>query len=66
MDAKEKREHLRQQELKHNPTGSLNDGVKRTESGNLVDLVGGIGWKGMGILIVVLLLGYMIYNYMFS
>ncbi|KEK22852.1 DUF6366 family protein [Bacillus gaemokensis] len=62
----EKRERLRQNELKNNPTGSLNDGLKRSENGNLVDLVGGMGWKGTGILILVLILGYIIYNYIFS
>ncbi|PEB49124.1 hypothetical protein CON65_24310 [Bacillus pseudomycoides] len=62
--AEEKRERLRQNELKNNPTGSLNDGLKRSENGNLVDLVGGMGWKGTGILILVLILGYIIYNYL--
>ncbi|MDM5186377.1 DUF6366 family protein [Bacillus sp. DX4.1] len=62
----EKRERLRQNELKNNPTGSLNDGLKRSENGNLVDLVGGMGWKGTGILILVLILGYITYNYIFS
>ncbi|MFJ8526650.1 DUF6366 family protein [Bacillus sp. NPDC094106] len=62
--AEEKRERLRPNELKNNPTGSLNDGLKRSENGNLVDLVGGMGWKGTGILILVLILGYIIYNYL--
>lgn len=58
----EKRERLRQNELKNNPTGSLNDGLKRSENGNLADLSGGMGWKGLGILILVLILGFIIYN----
>lgn len=62
--AEDKRERLRQNELKNNPTGSLNDGLKRSENGNLVDLVGGMGWKGTGILILLLILGYIIYNYL--
>ncbi|MGF9965949.1 DUF6366 family protein [Bacillus rhizoplanae] len=62
---KEKRERLRQNELKNNPTGSLNEGLKREENGNLVDLSGGMGWKGTGLLILVLVLGFIIYNFIF-
>ncbi|MBS2771133.1 hypothetical protein KFV09_06180 [Anoxybacillus rupiensis] len=58
----EKRERLRQDELKNNPTGSLHEGLKRTENSNLVDLTGGMSWKGIGILILVLILGLIIYN----
>lgn len=36
----EKREHIRQSELKNNPTGSLNDGLNRAESGSLGDMTG--------------------------
>ncbi|PEZ08117.1 hypothetical protein CN326_06155 [Bacillus sp. AFS018417] len=62
---KEKRERLRQNELKNNPTGSLNEGLKREENGNLVDLSGCIDWKGTGLLILVLVLGFIIYNCIF-
>lgn len=62
---KEKRERLRQNELKNNPTGSLNEGLKKAENGSLVDLSGGMGWKGTGLLILVLVLGYIIYNFIF-
>ncbi|MDF9447563.1 DUF6366 family protein [Bacillus toyonensis] len=62
----EKREHIRQSELKNNPTGSLNDGLNRAESGSLVDMTGGMNWKGTGILNLVLVLGYIIYTYFFS
>ncbi|HHT7235573.1 MULTISPECIES: DUF6366 family protein [Bacillus] len=62
----EKRERMRQSELKNNPTGSLNDGLNRAESGNPVDMAGGMNWKGTGILILVLVLGYIIYSYFFS
>jgi len=55
-----KRERLRQEELKRNPTGSLNDAFNRANSGSLVDLVGSLGWKGMGILILVLIIGVII------
>ncbi|MED1409950.1 MULTISPECIES: DUF6366 family protein [Bacillus] len=63
--AEEKRERMRQSELKNNPTGSLNDGLNRAETGNHVDMVGGMNWKGTGILILVLVLGYIIYTYFF-
>ncbi|PEO31713.1 DUF6366 family protein [Bacillus toyonensis] len=62
----EKREHIRQSELKNNPTGSLNDGLNRAESGSLGDMTGGMNWKSTGILILVLVLGYIIYTYFFS
>ncbi|MGG0187256.1 DUF6366 family protein [Bacillus rhizoplanae] len=62
---KEKRERLRQNELKNNPTGSLNEGLKREENGNLVDLSGDMSWKGTGLLILVLVLGFIIYNFIF-
>ncbi|MGE6362831.1 DUF6366 family protein [Bacillus paramycoides] len=61
----EKRERMRQSELKNNPTGSLNDGLNRAETGHHVDMVGGMNWKGTGILILVLVLGYIIYSYFF-
>jgi hypothetical protein len=60
-----KRERLRQEELKRNPTGSLNDAFNRANSGSLVDLVGSLGWKGTGILILVLILGVIIYSVFF-
>ena len=49
----QQRERLRQQELKNNPTGNINDSFNRANNGNLVDLVGSLGWKGTGILILV-------------
>ena len=58
----EKRERLRQEELKKNQTGTLKDGFNRAENGNLADLVGGLGWKGTGLLIVVLIVGYVLYK----
>ena len=60
-----KRERLRQQELKNNPTGNLNDSFNRANSGSLVDLVGSFGWKGTGILILVIILGFIIYSVFF-
>ena len=61
----EKRERLRQSELKNNPTGSLHDALNRESNGNLSDLTGGMGWKGTGILIVVLIVGYVLYKLFF-
>ncbi|WP_102691781.1 DUF6366 family protein [Rummeliibacillus pycnus] len=61
----EKRERIRREELKNNPFGTLNDGVNRVGNGNLPDLAGGLGWKGTGILIVVLILGYVLYRLLF-
>lgn len=59
---KEKRERLRQEELKKNPHGALRDGLNRGENGNITDLVGDLGWKGTGILIIVLIVGYVLYK----
>ena len=58
----EKRERLRKNELKNNPTGSLHDGLNRGDSGNLT---GGLGWKSMGMVIVGIIVGYVLYNLLF-
>ena len=55
-----RREKLRQEELKRNPTGNINDTFNRAGTGNLADLVGGLGWKGTGILIHVIVVGFII------
>ncbi|MGH0541611.1 DUF6366 family protein [Bacillus cereus] len=62
----EKRERIRQSELKNNPTGSLKDGLNRAETGSPVDMAGGMNWKGTALVILVLVLGYIIYTYFFS
>lgn len=62
----EKRERIRQSELKNNPTGSLHDGLNRAETGSPVDMAGGMNWKGTALVILVLALGYIIYTYFFS
>ncbi|MEB7454553.1 MULTISPECIES: DUF6366 family protein [Lysinibacillus] len=66
MDPKEtpeeKRERLRQSELKKNPTGSLNDGINRGIGGNLT----GMGWKESIALILLIFVGYIIYKLFFS
>ncbi|MCM3711327.1 DUF6366 family protein [Sporosarcina luteola] len=53
----EKRERLRQKELRH-PSSSI-------RGSNLSDLVGGLGWKGTGIMILVLIFGFIIYSIFF-
>lgn len=45
-----RRERLRQEELRRNPDGNMNDAFNRANSGGLVDLVGSLGWKGTGII----------------
>jgi len=55
--SEEKRERLRHQELKNNLGGALNDGFNRATSGT-----GDMGWKGTGVLIILLIVGYCIYQ----
>ncbi|WP_262176822.1 DUF6366 family protein [Saccharococcus sp. Marseille-Q5394] len=50
----DRRERLRQKELKH-PSSSIH-------GSNLSDLVGGLGWKGTGIIILLLLVAIVIYS----
>lgn len=53
----EMRERMRQKELK-NPSSSI-------YGSNMSDLVGGLGWKGTGILILVLIFGFIVYAVFF-
>ncbi|MEI4711493.1 DUF6366 family protein [Bacillus cereus] len=62
----EKRERIRQSELKNNPTGSLQDGLNRAKTGSPVDMTGGMNWKGTALVILLLVLAYIIYTYFFS
>lgn len=65
--AKEKREHLRQNELKQNPGGSMRDGLDNgAGNGNLTDIAGDMGWRGVLLLILILFLGYIVYQFFFS
>lgn len=59
------RERLRQQEIRNNPTGEFNDSLNRVNNVNLVDLVGSLELKGTGILILVIVLGFIIYSFFF-
>ncbi|KFM98696.1 hypothetical protein D0U04_07585 [Bacillus clarus] len=60
------RERLRQEELKRNPTGNMNDAFHRASNGKLADLVGSLGWKGTGILILVILIGFVLASIFFK
>lgn len=53
-----RREKMRQEELKRNPAGSVH-------GGGLSDLVGSLGWKGTGILILVIIVGFLITTFFF-
>ena len=53
------RERLRQEELRRNPAGSIH-------GGGLQDLVGSLGWKGTGILILLIIVGIIIYLAFFN
>jgi hypothetical protein len=51
-----RRERLRLEELKRNPTGNLNDAFNRTDTGSFTDM----GWKSTGVFIIVLIVGFII------
>ncbi|EOR21071.1 MULTISPECIES: DUF6366 family protein [Niallia] len=53
-----RREKMRQEEMKH-PSSSIH-------GSNLADLVGGLGWKGTGILILVIIVGFILYGVFFQ
>ncbi|WP_096202946.1 DUF6366 family protein [Bacillus sp. FJAT-45350] len=61
-----RRERMRQEELRRNPTGNMSDAFNRANSGGLVDLVNSLGWKGTGILILVLIIGFIIASFFFN
>jgi hypothetical protein len=58
-----RRERMRQEELKRNPTGNMNDAFNKANSGGLVDLVGSLGWKGTGILILVITIVFIVASF---
>ena len=55
-----RRERLKQEEIKRSPAGNVNDAFNRSEAGNLSGLAGSLGWKGLGILITVLIIGFIV------
>jgi hypothetical protein len=61
-----RRERLRQEELKRNPARNMSDAFNKAETGNLADLVGGLGWKGTGILIFVIIIAFIIISMIFK
>jgi hypothetical protein len=60
------RERLRQEELRGNPIGNMSDAYNRANSGGLADLVGSLGWKGTGLLILVIIIGFIIATVFFK
>ncbi|GEL07053.1 DUF6366 family protein [Salisediminibacterium halotolerans] len=56
-----RQEKQRQQELKNNPVGTMSDSFQRASRGSLVDLVTSLGWKGMGIALLVMILALVVY-----
>ena len=54
------REQLRQKELKRTPSGNLNDAFNRAGTGNLTDLVDSLGWKGLVVFILIIIIGFII------
>ncbi|MBT2668965.1 hypothetical protein J7J00_26600 [Bacillus sp. ISL-4] len=54
-----RRERLRQEELKRNPGGSL-------QGGGLPDFVGSMGWKSTGILILIIIIGFIFVSLFFK
>ena len=62
----QKRERLKQQELKSNPIGNMNDAFNRATSGVQTDLMGSLGWKATGILILVMIMGFILATIFFT
>lgn len=56
---------MRQEELKGNPLGNMRDASNRGEHGFLIDLVNSLGWKGTGIVILVIIVGYIIISFFY-
>ena len=61
--SKKLRERLHQEELKNNPTGSLNDSFNRANSS--MSNLNGMSWKETGVLILLLIVGYLVYKLFF-
>lgn len=54
----QRRERMRQEELK-NPSSSM-------KGSNLADVTGGMGWKGAGLLILLIIIGFVIIRVFFN
>ncbi|AEN90467.1 MULTISPECIES: DUF6366 family protein [Priestia] len=55
-----RRERLKQEAINRNPAGNMNDAFNRNEAGNLSGLAGSLGWKGLGVLIAVMIIGFIL------
>ncbi|WP_232336820.1 DUF6366 family protein [Planococcus lenghuensis] len=55
-----RRERMRQKELKRNPTGNLSDGFNQANSGHPGGLFDNMGWKGAIVLVLVLIVAFII------
>ncbi len=55
-----RRKRLKQEELNKNSAGNINDAFNKNEAGNLPGLAGSLGWKGLGVLIAVIIIGFII------
>ena len=54
-----RRERLRQEELKRNPSASMH-------GGGLQDLIGDLGWKGTGLLFLIIVIAIVLYLAFFN
>ncbi|KIH70277.1 DUF6366 family protein [Salinicoccus roseus] len=55
--AEQRRERLRRKESKNHPAGNLKDASERAGSGSMTDMAGSMGWKGLGLLILLFMVG---------
>ncbi|GEL77782.1 DUF6366 family protein [Tenuibacillus multivorans] len=52
----DRRERMRQEELKQNKASQMGDAFDRAKGGSLQDLVGGKSWKGTLVILVVIVI----------
>lgn len=62
----QRREKLRQEELKNNSMGNFSDAVNRSQGGGLVDLINSLGWKGTGVTLFIIVTVFILYRLFFS
>lgn len=58
------REKIKKEEMKSDPAGNLNDATNRARNGVPGD-PGSSGWKETGVVILVLVVGYIVYSVFF-
>lgn len=61
-----KSEEMRQKELRGSPGGNSRDSFQRSQTGDLAGMASGMGWKGFGLLILLLIVGFVIVRLFFS